>query len=94
MEERALCYGIGNDQAKVDSDRPYLARLADIEEQLGRSADLIEQFIARCRGGGVQTISGPAGATPVASGHFAQIERIVEQMTRIDKLARELGSIG
>jgi hypothetical protein len=75
------------------SERPYLARLMDIENQLAQSADLIEEFIARCRGGGV--LNKVAGsAAPVATGHFAQIERVVEQMTRIDKMARELGTIG
>lgn len=75
------------------ADRPYLARLTDIEIQLSQSADLMDEFVARCRGGGTN-LSAKVSDAPVASGHFNTLERIVEQMTRIDKLARELGTIG
>jgi hypothetical protein len=73
-------------------DRPYFSRLSDIEGELARSADLIEEFIARCRGGGMA--GNTKSPVPAASGHFAALDRVIEQMTRIDKLSRELGTIG
>lgn len=73
-------------------DRPYLARLSDIEGELSRSAALIEEFIARCRGGIIA--GGAKSSVPSDSGHLATLDRITEQMTRIDKMARELGTIG
>lgn len=76
-----------------DLERPYLARLGSIEAELANCADHIEEFIARFRGGGFgATQDGPTA--PVASGHAATIDRIVEQMTRIDKASRELSTIG
>lgn len=78
---------------QVCADEPYLARLDRIEEELSRSANLIENFIDRCRGGGNQ-IALNAPQPPKATGHFATIERIVDQMARIDRASRELGTIG
>ena len=72
-------------------DAPYLSRLGGIADELEHSADNIDSFIARCRGGSAG-VSAIHPTTPVSTGHFAQIERVVEAMTRIDKLSRELGS--
>jgi hypothetical protein len=74
-------------------DVPYLDRVVAIAEEAERSATLIEGFIARCRGGGI--MSGASAATaPMPSGHFAQLNRLRDAVSEIDKLARELGTIG
>jgi hypothetical protein len=90
--EPALGYGSGTKSLQEVPDLPYFARLPEIEENLTRSAERIEEFISRCRGGGMASTA--KGEAPKASGHFAALERIVEQMERIDKLSRELSVIG
>jgi hypothetical protein len=74
-------------------DRPYLARIADAADELDRIAGYIENFIDRCRGGGGS--GAKLGApTAVPSGHFGQLERLQDNLGRVDKLARELQTIG
>ena len=82
----------GDEQA-CSPDRPYLARIGDLADEAARIATYLDGFIARCRGG----ISGDAkagGPTPVPSGHFGQLDRLQDNLGRLDKLARELQTIG
>lgn len=80
--------------AQIDctTDRPYLHRISSLADEVERSAALVEEFIARCRGGGVA--DGARGTAPMPSGHFAQLDRLTEAVTKLDKLTRELGVIG
>jgi hypothetical protein len=73
-------------------DRPYLARIADAADELERIGSYIEDFIDRFRGGDLATQK--VGPTPVPSGHFGQLERLQDNIVRVDKLARELQTIG
>ena len=78
--------------AEPAPDRPYLARISDAADELDRIAGYIQNFIDRCRGGGAAT--GNAGPTPVPSGHLGQLDRLQDNLARVDKLARELQTIG
>lgn len=84
--KQTACY------AGEGDDRPYLARISDIADEAERIAGYIENFIDRCRSGGALT--GKTGPTPVPSGHFGQLDRLQDNLARIDKLARELQTIG
>jgi len=75
-------------------DRPYLARLGDVADQLDQIGNYIEQFIDRCRGGGRLTDGAKAGPVPVPSGYLGQLDRLSANLERVDKLARELQTIG
>lgn len=73
-------------------DRPYLARISDYADEADRIADYIQMFIDRCRGGG--NTAAANGPSPVPSGHLANLDRLQDNLARVDKLARELQSIG
>jgi hypothetical protein len=74
-------------------DRPYLARLGEVADELDRIGNYIECFIDRCRGGG-RTEGSKGAVAPVPSGHLGQLERLTDNLSRVDKLARELQVIG
>jgi hypothetical protein len=78
----------------VSPDRPYLARLGEVADQLDQIGNYIEQFIDRCRGGGRVEGAKAGGPVPVPSGYLGQLERLTENLGRVDKLARELQVIG
>jgi hypothetical protein len=73
-------------------DRPYLAHLGELADEAALVASYIQDFIARCRGS--QAGEAKTGPMPVPSGHLGNLERLTENMARLDKLARELQSIG
>lgn len=75
-------------------DRPYLARIGDAADELERIAGYIQNFIERCRGGGATLADGAAKIAPITSGHFGQLDRLQDNLARVDKLARELQTIG
>ncbi len=79
-------------QQSIAPDRPYLARISDAADELDLIAGYIQSFIDRCRGGGDSAKTG--GPTPVPSGHFGQLDRLQDNLGRVDKLARELQTIG
>jgi hypothetical protein len=72
-------------------DRPYLARIGDIADEAYIIGNYIQDFIDRCRGGGQasEKIGGP-----VPSGHLGNLDRLQENIGRVDRLARELQTIG
>ena len=74
------------------ADRPYLARIGESADELDRIAGYIQSFIDRCRG----TALGDCApkVSPVPSGHFGQLDRLQDNLARVDKLARELQTIG
>jgi hypothetical protein len=80
------------DAAPNVSDRPYLARISELADEANRIAGYLQAFIDRCRGGG--TGEGKCGPVPVPSGHLGNIDRLTESLGRVDKLARELQTIG
>ncbi len=73
------------------TDSTPLDSLAVLTEETERSAHFIQEFIDRFRGSGSDKVGGP---TPVPSGHMGQIARLREAVSSVDKLARELRSIG
>jgi hypothetical protein len=80
------------DVAGQTSDRPYLARISELADETNRIAGYLQAFIDRCRGGG--NIEGKTGPTPVPSGHLGNLDRLTENLSRVDKLARQLQTIG
>lgn len=73
-------------------DRPILASIGDAADTAGKVANMVQAFIDRCRGGG-----SPAGATtgaPVPTGHFANLERLQENLKRLESLTGDLSEIG
>jgi hypothetical protein len=65
-----------------------LSGFANRAEHIG---DLIEGFLARCKG----SEDDPASALrDVLSGHFAQLERLDKLLQRAEGLAGELGNVG
>ena len=82
-------------QPECVPDRPYLARIGDAADELERIAGYIQNFVDRCRGCGGNTLSdGSTKIAPVPSGHFGQLDRLQDNLARVDKLARELQTIG
>jgi hypothetical protein len=69
-----------------------LESIANIAEDAERSATLIEAFLTRFRHG--QGGEKTSQVTPVPAGHRGQIERLRNAVCEIEKLARELGTIG
>jgi hypothetical protein len=74
-------------------DRPYLARLGDVADELERVGDYLQAFIDRCRGAQASTAASSA-LNSVPSGHFGQLDRVQTNLGRVDALARELQTIG
>ncbi len=72
-------------------DTRALETLSTLADEAERSAELIAAFIGRFAGHGG---NGAAMVAPVPSGHSGQIDRLREALASIDKLARELGTIG
>lgn len=68
-----------------------LGSLSDHANAAGRIGDIIEQFLDRCRGGGRDSAN---KLSPAPTGHFAQLERLSQNLARAEELARELGTIG
>lgn len=75
-------------------DRPYLARIEDAADELDRIAGYIQDFIDRCRGCALSQSAASGTLSPVPSGHFGQLDRLQDNLARVDKLARELQTIG
>ena len=80
----------------VCADTKPLETIGAIADDAERAATYIAAFITRFRHGNMPSVAG-ANTTqlkPVPSGHHGQIERLRDAVFEIDKLARELGSIG
>jgi len=77
----------------IQPDRPYLGRISDMADEAERIGNYIEQFIDRCRGG-ASIVRSDTSTVPVSTGHLANLDRLTENLGRIDKLARELQTIG
>jgi hypothetical protein len=72
-------------------EQPPFARISDYADELGRIAGYIQDFLDRCRG----TDNGAkAMPTPVPSGHVGQLDRLGDNLHRVDCLARELQRLG
>lgn len=74
----------------IGDTRP-LDTIATLADEAERSVHLITEFIDRFAGHGR---AGSAAVAPVPSGHSGQIDRLRAALNDIDKLARELGTIG
>lgn len=85
------------DCANETSDRP-LDNVPYVAEEAEATAVLIRDFISRFRhgpqapSGGV--LASGAKLTPVPSGHVGQLTRLRDAVAELNKLARELGTIG
>lgn len=76
----------------VDNDRPPLARLGDIANDVCRVGGYIEDFISRFRGS--EPTTGANKPEQVPCGHLGELERLTDAIHRVDCLARELQTIG
>ena len=76
-------------------NRP-LENLSSIADEAERTATLISAFITRFRHGNPAPASGgdKAMLKPVPSGHHGQIERLRDAVSQLDKLARDLNTLG
>ncbi len=72
-------------------DTRALETLCILAEEAEKAAEQIASFIYRFTGhGGAES----SDIAPVPSGHSGQIDRLRKALAEIDKLARELGTIG
>jgi hypothetical protein len=76
--------------AVATSDRPPLDRISDYADDLERIAGYISDFLARCRG----CEAANDKLAPVPSGHIGQLDRLADELHRVDCLAHELQTIG
>jgi hypothetical protein len=83
-----------DDPMKAECDTKPLEGLASIAEEAERAATLIDAFITRFRHGSGPIGTGTTQIKPVPSGHAGQLERLRDAVFTVDKLARELGTIG
>jgi hypothetical protein len=89
MNEHA--YGVAG---KPECETKPLETVASIAEDAERAATLISAFIVRFRHGNSGDASKAAQLAPVPSGHAGQIDRLRAAVFEIDRLARELGTLG
>ena len=77
-----------------DCEAKPLEAIPQIADEAERAATLISAFIVRFRHGHAGEAAKPTQLAPVPSGHAGQIDRLRNAVFEIDKLARELGTIG
>ena len=77
-------------------DSTPLDSISGIADEAERCAGYIEAFITRFHHGGVSQVVAAKAAqlTPLPSGHAGQIQRLRDAVASVDKLARELQTIG
>jgi hypothetical protein len=87
-------YGVAGQKLSqtTATDRIPLERIGEYADELGRVAGYISDFIARCRGPQPEPENSKLSSVP--SGHLGQIDRLGDQLHRVDCLARELQTIG
>jgi hypothetical protein len=80
---------------RPECDMKPLETIANIAEEAERAGTLISAFITRFRHGSLpEPNSGRDGIKPVPSGHAGQLTRLRDAVATVEKLARDLGTLG
>jgi hypothetical protein len=78
----------------AECDTKPLETISAIADDAERTATLISAFITRFRHGHVPTTPEKTQPQPVPSGHAGQLTRLRDAVFNLDKLARDLNTLG